>query len=268
MTPPELARGYAFERQWLYYKSWGRLLYNPDTPDEVFISACRARYGESGETLFKALKLGSQMPLQLATFFKGNWDFSLYSEGFLSFYAEEQTRGLITVNDLIQREPMDPDYLSIPAYVDLMHAGASVPAGKISPLALADQLIENGNLAFKLMESFPGDQSQALEVELADAKAWACLSKYFGNKLKASVALHAYRASKRTEDKQQAVDFLEEAASNWDRLVEVTLPVYAVMPLGHIHRYQGLPENDVRDFHWKLIQPLVHEELEKIRQEQ
>jgi hypothetical protein len=267
MTPPELSKGYAFERQWLYYKSWGRLLYNPDTPDETFISACKARYGESGETLFKALKLGSQMPLELATFFKGNWDFSLYSEGFLSIYAEEQTRGLITVNDLIKREPMDPDYLSIPAYVELLQTGASVPSGKITPLSLADKLIENGNQVFTLMESLPGDLSQALEVELADAIAWAWLSKYFGNKLKAAVAIHVYRTNKQSEDKKQAVDFLEEASNNWDHLVEVTSPVYTVMPLGHIHRYQGLPENDVRDFHWKLIQPLVHEELEKIRHE-
>ncbi|MDX2430760.1 MAG: hypothetical protein QNK35_07495, partial [Bacteroides sp.] len=123
MTPPELSQGYAFQRQWLYYMAWGRLLYNPDTPDETFIAACEARFGESGERLFEALKLGSRMPLRLATFFKGNWDFSLYSEGFLSFYAEEKTRGLITVNDLLSRDPMDPDYLSIPEYVDIMSAG-------------------------------------------------------------------------------------------------------------------------------------------------
>ncbi len=62
MTPPELAQGYAFERQWLYYKTWGRLLYNPETPDETFISACKARYGDSGETLFKRLSLEAGCP--------------------------------------------------------------------------------------------------------------------------------------------------------------------------------------------------------------
>jgi hypothetical protein len=30
---------YAFQRQWLFYKLWGRLLYNPDTPDAVFRDA-------------------------------------------------------------------------------------------------------------------------------------------------------------------------------------------------------------------------------------
>ena len=27
---------YAFEKQWLFYKVWGRLLYDPTTPDEMF----------------------------------------------------------------------------------------------------------------------------------------------------------------------------------------------------------------------------------------
>ncbi len=34
---------YAFDRQWLYYMVWGRLLYNPELSDAVFIDACRAR---------------------------------------------------------------------------------------------------------------------------------------------------------------------------------------------------------------------------------
>ena len=248
--------------------SWGRLLYNPETSDETFISACKARYGESGKTLFEALKLGSRMPLRLATFFKGNWDFSLYSEGFLSHYAEEESRGLITMNDLIQREPMDPDYLSIPEYVDILSPGDPIPEGKISPLVLADMLIGDGNQALGLMEGLAGRQNKAFEVELADAKAWAWLSMYFGNKLKASVALHSYRINGGSEDKQQALEFITTAAGNWDKLVEVTTPVYSVMPLGHIHRYQGFPKDDTRDFHWKLIQPLVHEEILKVKQEE
>jgi hypothetical protein len=58
MTRPELARPWrwAFERQWLYYMTWGRLLYDPATPDEVFAAACEARYGPEGRELFATLK--------------------------------------------------------------------------------------------------------------------------------------------------------------------------------------------------------------------
>lgn len=35
----------AFERPWLFYKLWGRSLYNPDTPDPVFSATFNRRYG-------------------------------------------------------------------------------------------------------------------------------------------------------------------------------------------------------------------------------
>jgi len=267
MVPDEYNEGYAFERQWLYYMSWGRLLYNPKTPDQTFMAALNARYGNVGEVLFHALQLGSRMPLRLATFFKGNWDFALYSEGFLSHYAEEPTRGLITVNDLIDREPMDPDWLSIPEYVDLQSGGGMVPEGSLSPLALADSLIMDGRNALNLLEALDVEAGHPVQLELADAQAWAHLSLYFGEKLKSAVNLHAFRQSSKKEFKQRALDHIRLAADHWDQLVEVTTPYYRVMPLGQIHRYQGLPKDDVRNFHWKLIQPLVHAEVNQIEQE-
>jgi len=45
---------YAFQRQWLFYKLWGRLLYDPDTPDSVFRDAFVRRYGEAATPLLKA----------------------------------------------------------------------------------------------------------------------------------------------------------------------------------------------------------------------
>lgn len=44
---------YAFEKQWLFYKVWGRLLYQPDASHENFSSAFDSRYGQGiGENLF------------------------------------------------------------------------------------------------------------------------------------------------------------------------------------------------------------------------
>lgn len=44
---------YAFEKLWLFYKVWGRLLYQPDASDEIFSSAFDSRYGQGiGENLF------------------------------------------------------------------------------------------------------------------------------------------------------------------------------------------------------------------------
>ena len=50
---------YAFERQWLFYKLWGRLLYNPATPDSVFEAEFVRRYGEAARPLARGLRLAS-----------------------------------------------------------------------------------------------------------------------------------------------------------------------------------------------------------------
>ena len=41
---PAFTWQYAFEKQWLFYKQWGALLYNPDTPDTYFESAFNTLY--------------------------------------------------------------------------------------------------------------------------------------------------------------------------------------------------------------------------------
>jgi hypothetical protein len=76
---------YAFERQWLFYTLWGRLLYDHKTPDEIFEAVFNRRYPYSdGQKLLNAYRLASRMPLRLASFYASTWDYTLYSEGFLS----------------------------------------------------------------------------------------------------------------------------------------------------------------------------------------
>src|SRR5690606_35677688 len=72
----KISAKYAFERQWLFYKLWGRLLYNADTPNTVFVNAFKQRYGEAhAEKLFKASNLAGKTPLRLVSSFDSTWDF-------------------------------------------------------------------------------------------------------------------------------------------------------------------------------------------------
>jgi len=267
MTPSELSTGYAFERQWLYYMIWGRLLYNPELTDEPFIQACRLRYGDAGNDLFEALKLGSRMPLRLASFYDVGWDFTLYSEGFMSNTAQSNPERLITVEELMERKPMEPNYLSIEEYIKIIRSDRSVPKDKISPLDLANELIQDGNDALNILEPFSDQKlSKELMVEVADAKAWAYLSIYFGEKLKASVALYRFREEKNAVQGSQAIQYLKNAVKQWERLSAVTDPVYVEMPLAQIHKYNGQGP-DPRLFHWKHLLPAARAELQRVRDE-
>ena len=45
---------WAFQRQWLFYELWGRLLYDPKTPDSVFQADFTRRYGPRAANLLRA----------------------------------------------------------------------------------------------------------------------------------------------------------------------------------------------------------------------
>src|SRR5690606_25806392 len=133
---------WAFERQWLFYMLWGRLLYDPATPDAVFQAAFNRRYGERGNNLLNAYSLASSTQLRLASLYDARWDFTLYSEGFLALQGD-YTR-YISVDQLIRQPTMDPDYVSVSDYVETMRNGGSFGAGRVTPPLLAD-LLERDN---------------------------------------------------------------------------------------------------------------------------
>jgi hypothetical protein len=96
---------WAFERQWLFYKLWGRLLYDPNTPDSVFQEEFARRYGAKARNLQQAYALASNTQLRIASLYDSRWDFTLYSEGLLALQGEHTN--YIGVDALIQQPVMD-----------------------------------------------------------------------------------------------------------------------------------------------------------------
>lgn len=255
---------YAFEKQWLFYKTWGRLLYNPDTPDRVFEAAFSQRYGESvGETLLRAYKLASRMPLRLASFYRATWDFTLYSEGFL---APARSGGLfdevspfISVDELIEHETLDSTYLSIPDYISAQLEGEKIISSSLTPLELADSLEQDGEAALELVKGLTAEAERNLETlacEIADVQAWAQLSRYFAEKLRGGVALETFRRTGRAREKEKAVSHLERAADRWDAVVSVTEPHYHAIPT---------VELDEQQFSWANFQDQVRRDIQIAR---
>ncbi|MGD9328988.1 MAG: hypothetical protein PVH48_08500, partial [Cyclobacteriaceae bacterium] len=76
---------YAFEKQWLFYSLWGRLMYDPEQTNESLSQLLKIRYKNTDAAkLLAAYSIASEVPLKIASFYKGTWDFTLYSEGFLA----------------------------------------------------------------------------------------------------------------------------------------------------------------------------------------
>ena len=253
---------YAFEKQWEFYQMWGRLLYNPDLPDDFFIQQVESRYGEGvGAKMFEALQLGSRMPLALASFYQGTWDFTLYCEGFLNgkqLYRtyKEATKAFINVEEMITHPTLDARYLTIDEFVNRTLQNEAIEDEEITPLELADEMEGNGNRILTICQEITDRASKNrvnFQIELNDIKTWAHLSKYFAAKLRGGVYLDKARKTKNPDLQQRSIKQLQEAVGHWENIIEVTSAQYQEVSLLHIKTTK---------FSWKMFLPQVRKDIE------
>ncbi|MBD2757199.1 hypothetical protein [Spirosoma validum] len=259
---------YAFEKQWLFYQLWGRLLFDPKTPDAVFEASFANRYGlKSGKLLLEATAAASQMPLRLASFYGSTWDYTLYSEGFLAPFTaskgfQDNVSAFISINELIDHQTLAPDYMSIKDYVNWNQETKAIPNGKISPILLADQLETDSKTVLTRVEQLRPGSSPTLICELADLEAWAYLSQYFADKLRAGVALHTYRLSQNKAQQQQAVALLTKCLTHWRKVSEITASHYQEVPYIEGYRVKDKASMDARYFSWTKYLPQVERDIQ------
>nr|WKN35705.1 hypothetical protein K4G66_25380 [Tunicatimonas sp. TK19036] len=255
---------WAFERQWLFYKLWGRLQYNPETPDSVFQAEFNRKYGDQGNNLLNAYSLASTTQLRLASLYDSRWDFTLYSEGFLALQGD--TTRYISVNELINHPTMDPDYVSVSEYVKTIQKGGSFGVDRITPPILIEMLERDNQEALRLVEGIDTDKNASLMYEVADVKTWANLGLHLAEKLKGAVALQTYRTTGEEAQKQQAIEHLQKALGYWDEVVNITRPIYRDMRLTH-YNHNAFEANDNNLFHWALIRDEVAQDVEIAKSE-
>ncbi|MEY2881219.1 MAG: hypothetical protein RLZZ15_3599 [Verrucomicrobiota bacterium] len=225
---------FAFERQWLFYAVWGRLLYDKSTPDRVFAGLLEHRFGAGlGDDLLQGWKLASQVPLHFASFYRGTWDGSIQTETFSSWIDKDDGgRTFFDIDAFIKRPVLDTKrYVNI---ADFVKANGVVAPGVLSPLMLAAQLDRDAADAAQRVAAIrrKAKPSPTLECEITDIEAWGAFGRYFAEKLRAGVALATARAKKDPQQQQLAVAALERALVHWERLAELggkfnALPVLA-----------------------------------------
>ena len=265
---------YAFERQWLFYQLWGRLLYDSKTTDKTFEVAFEKKYPFSnGKTMLNAYRIASRMPLRLASFYASTWDYTLYAEGFLSprlpagNYGTDDGESLfISIDELIDHKVLDPHYISVKDYVDEISGLKKISEEKIDPITLAQELTANADSAMalvtdlkKLNTKFNTEYGQ----ELDDIQTWALLSQYFATKLRAAVALQFFRKNGKAKDKDQAVSQLEKCLEIWRRISEITDRNYYEIPYFKSNPKEDNPEID--NFSWKKYLPEVERDIQIAR---
>ena len=230
---------YAFERQWLFYKIWGRLLYDPQTSDNIFESEFIRRYGKQAKNLLEASSLAGTTPLRLASDFDCGWDFTLYSEGMMALDTLTKRVDYISVDRLINQPPLDSDYVSIVENVKKSISHKTFDKKMITPPQLAQMLERDCNRALELIKNINPNNNKALAYEIADIKTWAYLGLHLEEKIKGGVALETYRRNGDEKNKQNAIKHLELALQYWDNVISITRPLYNDMPLVHYSEQDG-----------------------------
>jgi len=228
---PHVNWKYAFERQWLYYKQWGRLLYDPSTRDAVFANAFNQRFsGNTGSQMVEAYKLSTRTTQRIASFFNFSWDHSFYTEGFIG-----NKRDFIDLREMINARPIEPDFVSIKEYGN----GSQNFDTKVTPLELASALETDNQRAISIVNGIT-TSNETLKCEIDDVKAWSHLGLYFAKKIRAAVAVNQNR-------KTEAVGYITEAQQHWRDLIRVT---DEHIQASHLAITEG-------DFHWKNYQDAV-----------
>ena len=248
---------WAFQRQWLFYKLWGRLLYDPGTPDEVFQAEFNRRYGSKGDHLLQAYALASNTQLRLASLYDSKWDFTLYCEGFLALQGDSTK--YISVDRLIEQPTMDSEYVSIKEYVEKTLRGETFSDDHVTPYELANMLEKDNREALRIVENIDVPGNASLIYEVADIKVWAYLGLHLAEKLRGAIALQTYRLRGRLHS--EAIKHLRNALEYWDKVIEITRPIYKDMRLTH-YNHNFFTANDNNWFHWALIRDEVAKDVD------
>ncbi|MEO1009947.1 MAG: hypothetical protein AAFX53_01495 [Bacteroidota bacterium] len=211
---------YAFERQWLFYKVWGNLLYNSTVPDAYFISALEQRFAlQDASKLLNAWKMASQNANRWASFYRGTWDATLYTEGMTTVGGK-----FIDVNQMIAHPVLDSAYVNIADFV-----GGRYREDQITPLDLARTMDWESKgaqeIALEFRETYP--EKQELLIELNDIQAWGHFGLYVADKIRGAVSLQKFRVEGESSFQQEAVTHLENALEHWKAYTQ-TMETYNV----------------------------------------
>jgi hypothetical protein len=237
-----------FERYWLFYLLWGRLSYDPKTPERVWMAEFKRRFGLAAPDVLDAYKSASKVLPQLVAAHMA--DPNMY------IWPEINPGGLIDGYKYIR--PSDWRYIaSIPEAVRNRIDG--VASAKQTPLETAEHLDEfalGTKEAIGRARKKLGPAHNEWRGSEPDFLVLAALARYHARKQRAAYQLTWFYETGDPSGLEVAKRELETAREVWQKLVGLTDGLYpAEMAFGPA---------DVG--HWKDKLPYVRHNLKLIEE--
>jgi hypothetical protein len=213
-----------YERDWYWYMLWGRLAYDPNTPQEVFAVEFERRFGAAGgKSVGDLYHIGSRIvPLIYA--------FNHLGMDSRHITPEMEMGGNLGVTT--QVTPLDANTIyRIADYVDDCLAGQA--SGKRTPIDVARSLREAAHGCEHVIRDADAVIPQANREWLCtkmDFRALTFLGLFYSHKILAALELQFYLKTQRRNHHELACHHLDQAIHFWRDLVWLTVEHYRPFP--------------------------------------
>jgi hypothetical protein len=228
-----------FERYWLFYLLWGRLTYDPKTPERVWLSEMQRRFGKAAADVMQAYVYASRVRGEIVAAHLADPNMYIWPEinpgGLIDSYREVRPsdwRTVATIDEAVRNS------------IDGVASAKQTPLDTsqlLNDLALrAEQALDRARAVID--KNLPEWRSTEIDFQVL-----ATLARYHGRKQMAADHLTWFYETGDDTGLHAARRELTGAGREWDRLVKLTDGVYpAEMAFG---------PDDVG--HWKDKLPYV-----------
>ncbi|HUV65739.1 MAG TPA: hypothetical protein VMW24_17720 [Sedimentisphaerales bacterium] len=215
--------GGSWEKYLYTYRIWGRMLYNPNTPSEVWRRMLRTEFGRAAGNCETALGHASRVLLLITTAHTP----SCSNNG---YWPEiHMNIPIVNGNRFGRVSPLDPAlFTTADEFADELISGK--PSGKYSPLQVAQWL---GNLARVANTNLASARNKVADAEdpafrrlAIDTDIQAGTASYFADKLRAAVAYAFYQKTGDRTAIREAIRRYSASRDAWAKLSEVAKGVY------------------------------------------
>ncbi len=283
---------WTYERDWYYFLMWGRLAYNPQESDQVFIRSFEYHFGEkAGRAIFNALqKISHVIPTITAALTSGPDKRS---------HAPEISPPL-PVSEILKTKSFDSfSVRSIEEEADHLISGQA--DGRRSPLTLLSDIANEASQAASEMRTAVSEIRRPLAMNASNPKemkayreweSWTldfqaleAMSRFYRDKASAAVNLGVFQKRGDLPSLIIATEKIQAASKAWTELCNYTTihyhPFLETFLIGgsqfHWNQYPPNAERDIQDLtnayqEWltkkKWIQTLGHIPLRRSKPDQ
>ena len=213
---------YEFERYWHFFQVWGRLSYNPNTPEEVWKKEFEGRFGDAAPYVESGLHSASNILPRIVAY---TYPYGLFPT--LGGWPEKRRHESLQV--YAAALPSDTEqFLSIDQAAKNMLEGEF--SAKIHPYESSKWFADTAHkvlASVKMAEKKMGrTKNKEFDSTMVDLRILAHLSAYHSWRAKAGVSYALFKHSKDLSTFDDALNYESKAIESWRQIVEAAGDVY------------------------------------------